>query len=327
MVSSLPDIVYITCCALSFASSVTVLIVFFYKRYKDKRGIAGGAYRMGQPTTHHLRKRTRQTHIILARFVCMACAALSAFVPSGSSHLLCRIQGSLQIGFEGPSVTFLAIFVFFSFLIVVRNKKSHDLLKYRWIVHGVAWGIGVIGVVVTNADDAIQQNGTWCWIARDRVAYQFLFLYSWVVIAFLAILVSYYFIIAKIVKSIRLLRAMGSSSSTTRKSRSKLVLAAYPTIFFVLWLCPTIVRFAQSQDEDLLHNEWLSVLVSLTYIEGFVTSLLFAFVMEKWIPCRRKEDMGGESSQSMQSFPFPRVPSSRGPMTPPLPFPPPKENE
>jgi hypothetical protein len=319
MTASVADIVYITCCALSFISSVTVLIVFFYKRHNIKHGIAGGAYRTGQSTMHHPSKRSRQTHIILARFVCMACAAVSAFVPSGSSHILCRIQGSLQIGFEGPSVTFLAIFVFFSFLIVVKNKKSHDLLKYRWLVHILAWSIGVIAVVVTNATDGIEQNGTWCWIARDRVAFQFLFLYCWVAIAFLAIIVSYYFIISKIVKSIRLLRSMGSSSSMMGKSRSKLVLAAYPTIFFVLWLCPTIVRFAQSQDEDLLHNEWLSVLVSMTYIEGFVTSLLFAFVMEKWIPCGRKEEM--EPTASMQSLPFPRVQSLRSPIVVPPPLP------
>jgi len=190
---------------------------------------------------------------------------------------ICISQGWLLQFSENAIFAWITTIALNLYLVVCWHLTTHSFEKYYHI--GVwSWAIfsACIPFVVTNVYDI---SGIWCWISRGYPILRFVLFYIPFIIQVIIVLILYILIIRKISNS-------PTEEGDSERKITLLVnrLRAYPVIFFILYLFPTINRIHDAVSNNDSFPLYVLQVITAPSI-GFVNALAYGDndIRQMWV--------------------------------------------
>lgn len=186
---------------------------------------------------------------------------------------LCTFQGlALQV-FQLSTFLWTTVISFNLYMVVVKHKISMN--QYEPWYHAVVWCITAVMSIIPLLAGAYGPAGVWCWIKKtgSGLPLRFLMFYIPLYIC-IAVMIYLYSSVVRTVNATMEGQTDLEDEDRKRAQRALMRLRAYPIIFMVLYILPTINRVYNWISNDDIFILYLGQVLTAPLL-GFVNSLAY----------------------------------------------------
>ncbi|XP_046854188.1 G-protein coupled receptor 1-like [Xenia sp. Carnegie-2017] len=218
-------------------------------------------------------------YLSIAAFLNSIAYLMPGFVPEGP---LCNFQAWWTSFFAWSVVLWACCITFNLYQNAIRTMRTE---KYEIIYHVISWGVALVVACIPFIGNHYGPAGVWCWIDKESSNSQVWRFATWFIP--LWCMITYMFLIyVVIVWKLRRVadRYEGTYRADHERQREMLkkdikLLRAYPVVYMVLSIFPSINRIQNAFDEKRIF--WLVLLQTFTVpLFGAISALVFAFDRE-----------------------------------------------